>query len=60
MPSLSALLSSSLIELLSDGIPLLGPMDLHKFNQLLVFLGVPGALLGLVVQVGEVVNSGVP
>ena len=59
VPSLSALFSSSVIEELSDGVPLLRSMDLHKFNQLLVLLCVPGSLLGLVLQGQELLNCGI-
>ena len=59
MPSLSALLASSVVKLLGDGVPLLGPVDLNKFDQLLVFLGVPRPLLGLVLQLQELVNGGI-
>ena len=47
MPSLSTLLASSVVELVSDGVPLLWAMHLDELNELLVFLCVPRALLWL-------------
>ena len=47
VPSLPALLASSVIKLVSDGVPLLWTMHLDELNELLVFLSVPGALLWL-------------
>ena len=59
VPSLSALFSSSVIKELSNGVPLLRSMDLHKFNQLLILFSVPGSLLGLVLQGQELLNCGI-
>ena len=59
VPSLSALFSSSVIEELSNGVPLLRSVDLHKFNQLLILFCVPGSLLGLVLQGQELLNCGI-
>ena len=59
VPSLSALFSSSVIKLLSNGVPLLWSMDLHKFNELLVLLCVPRSLLGLVLEGKESINGSI-